>query len=62
MGIGRALRGNLSLHADYLRMVHIPLHLNRDASLPLNFPRDRICKAMKVPMPGLADMNFEIYL
>ncbi len=41
-------------------MVHIPLYLERDASLPLNFPKDRICKAMKVPMPGLAKVNFEI--
>ncbi len=52
--------GNLLLHADSLRMVHTPLYLERDASLPLDFPKDRICKAMKVPMPGLAKVNFEI--
>ncbi len=54
--------GNLLLHADYLRMVHLTLYLKRDASLLLNFPKDRICKAMKVPMLGLAKGNFEIYL
>ena len=67
-GVGRALRlpadrqgGNLFLHVHSFRMVRIPLYLRRPPSLFLRFRNDRICEAMKKPLPGQDDVTSSIY-